>query len=135
MKVVAEDMGQDALEMMLRKATSDAVRRITSKRFKDLTDRSLTTFARLFEKPSRTLENAASYEIVENNGEVLELKVSECLWAKVFRDADAAGLGYAYICFPDYTMAQAFNPKIVMKRSKTLMQGDGFCNHRYEMEG
>ena len=47
---------------------------------------------------------------------------------------DAARIGYSYICYADYATAQAFNPKIVMRRSKTLMQGDSYCNHRYEME-
>jgi hypothetical protein len=133
MKVLAEDMGQHALEMTLRKSTSEAVRRIITERFKNSTDNSLTAFARIFEKPNHILEHAANYEIVENNGHVLELKVSECLWAKVFRDADAAGIGYAYICFADYATAQAFNPGIVLHRSKTIMQGDTYCDHRYEM--
>ena len=134
MKVLAEDMGDDALDEMLKKASSETARRIVAERGINSPDNSLSAFARLFEKPGHILENGANYEIIENTESVLELKVSECLWAKVFCDADAARIGYSYICFPDYAMAQAFNPKIVMYRSKTLMQGDGYCNHRYEME-
>lgn len=132
MKIIAEDMGQDSLNEMLRKAASDSVRRIMAKR--NLPDNSLTAFAGMFEKPNHILENGSNYEIVENNGTVLELKVSECLWAKVFRDSDAAGIGFSYVCFADYAYAQAFNPRIVLHRNKTLMQGDSYCNHRYVLE-
>ncbi|UCC43606.1 MAG: L-2-amino-thiazoline-4-carboxylic acid hydrolase [Candidatus Zixiibacteriota bacterium] len=134
MKVLAEDIGPDALDEMLRKITSEVVRRRMPERVRSLPDNSLPTFARIFEKPGPILENGAVYEIVENNERALELRVSECLWAKIFCDADAARIGFSYICFADYATAQAFNPGIVLHRSKTLMQGDDHCNHRYVME-
>jgi len=134
MKVLAEEMGEDELDEMLKKAISEAARRIIAKRGKNSPDNSLSAFARIFEKPNHILENASNYEIVENSDSVLELRVSECLWAKVFRDSDAARIGYSYICYADYAVAQAFNPRIVLRRNKTLMQGDGYCNHRYVME-
>jgi hypothetical protein len=134
MKVLAEDIGEDALDEMLKKATSEAVRRTVAERGINKPDNSLSAFARIFEKPSHILENAANYEIVESSQTALELKVDECLWAKVFCDAEAARIGYSYICFGDYATAQAFNPKIVLRRDKTLMQGRSHCNHRYEME-
>ena len=93
MKVLAEDMGEDTLNEMLKKASSETARRIAARLWTKLPNNSLSAFARLFEKPSHILENGANYEIVENSGSILELKVTECLWAKVFRDADAARIG------------------------------------------
>jgi hypothetical protein len=60
--------------------------------------------------------------------------MTECLWAKTFLDANAADIGFACVCFPDYAVAQAFNPKMKMIRDKTLMQGHDCCNHRYVIE-
>jgi hypothetical protein len=51
-----------------------------------------------------------------------------------FREEDAAGMGYAAICYPDYAVASGFNPKLKLVRTKTLMQGHECCNHRYVME-
>ena len=51
-------------------------------------------------------------------------------WAKTFREAGSADIGYAAVCHEDYAACQAFNPKIKMIRTKTLMQGDGCCDHR-----
>lgn len=64
----------------------------------------------------------------------VELKVSECLWAKTFRGAEAGDLGNALVCDSDYAAAEGFNPKMRMIRSKTLMQGHDCCNHRYVLE-
>jgi hypothetical protein len=62
------------------------------------------------------------------------MKVTECLWAKTFREADAADIGYRCICRADYVTAKAFNPKLELVRDKTLMQGHACCNHRYVMQ-
>lgn len=39
---------------------------------------------------------------------------------------------YTLACFTDCHMAQAFSPKIKFSRTKTLMEGQDICNHRYE---
>jgi len=64
-----------------------------------------------------------------------EIRVTECLWAKTFRDAKAGDIGYATICYQDYAMSQGFSSKLKMIRSKTLMQGHDYCNHRWVWEG
>jgi hypothetical protein len=79
-------------------------------------------------------KNALTTEIVENTDTALKIKVTECLWAKTFREADGADIGYAMHCHTDYAMCQAFNPKIRMIRTKTLMQGDEYCDHRWVWE-
>jgi hypothetical protein len=69
---------------------------------------------------------------VQDTEKVFELKVTECLWAAVFREAGLGGeLGHATICNMDYQWPNAFNPDFKMERSKTLMQGDDHCNHKY----
>ena len=60
--------------------------------------------------------------------------VTECLWAKTFRDMNAADLGYVICCQPDFASAKAQNPRIGLKRMKTLMQGDDCCDHIYYWE-
>jgi hypothetical protein len=60
--------------------------------------------------------------------------VTECIWAKTFKDMDATDIGYLWICQPDFATAQIYNPKIKLRRTKTLMQGDNCCNHTYYWE-
>ncbi|MFN2243355.1 MAG: L-2-amino-thiazoline-4-carboxylic acid hydrolase [Anaerolineae bacterium] len=47
----------------------------------------------------------------------------------------AAEIGYAIQCHRDHADCQGFSPRIVLNRSKTLMQGDDCCNHRFVWQG
>lgn len=81
--------------------------------------------------PGPLYQHALVYKIVEDTAQAFEFRISQCLWAKTFREADAAGIGYAAICHPDFAVASAFSPKMKLVRTKTLMQGHEYCNHRY----
>lgn len=84
---------------------------------------------------SELFKNCLDYEYLELTDTVCQLKVNKCLWAKTFRDKDAGDFGYACVCHGDFSGAQAFNPKLRMERTKTLMEGHDCCNHRYIWEG
>jgi len=76
-----------------------------------------------------------TYTFIEDSDKAWEWKITECLSAKTFREANASDIGYATICHGDYGFTQGFNPKIRLTRTKTLMQGHDCCNHRYVWEG
>jgi hypothetical protein len=57
--------------------------------------------------------------------------VTECLWAKTFKELNATDIGYVLSCRPDFAMARAQHPKLRLRRTKTLMQGDSYCNHTW----
>jgi hypothetical protein len=76
-----------------------------------------------------------TFDIVQDSDKVFEMRVSECLWAKTFKEANAADIGFKLICSEDYVTAEAFNPNIKLIRDKTLMQGHDCCNHRYVVKG
>lgn len=78
--------------------------------------------------------NALTFEMIENTDELLEFKVTECLWAKTFRERNAEDLGYANNCHSDFSVAKAINPKWHLERTKTLMQGFDCCHFRYTIE-
>ncbi len=61
----------------------------------------------------------------------VEIRVTKCPladWAK------AKGIEkwiYYYHCMSDPAIVEGYNPKIGFKRSKVIMQGDGYCDHCY----
>jgi len=76
--------------------------------------------------------NSLTHEVVEDTANAFELRVTECLWATVFREAGLDGeIGHAAVCNMDYTWPKAFSANIKMERNRTLMQGHDHCNHRY----
>jgi len=76
-----------------------------------------------------------TYTIVEDTKKVFEKKITECLFAKTFREANASDIGYATHCYGDFGFVEGFNPKIRLTRTKTLMQGDDCCHFRWVWEG
>jgi hypothetical protein len=96
----------------------------------------VTTFAAPLVNPGAFWSHTLTYEIVENSERAFEVRVTECLWADTCRRLGgvAAELGYALTCNPDFGACRGFNPKLRMERSKTLMQGDDCCNHRWTLE-
>jgi len=59
---------------------------------------------------------------------------TECLYAKIFRDLNAADLGYIMLCNTDFAWTSACHPKLRLKRTKTLMQGDECCDFNFYWE-
>lgn len=75
--------------------------------------------------------NSTTYKIVEETDNKLKFKITECLWAKGFKDLNEPELGYCASCHADFVIAKTYHPKIKLTRTKTLMQGDDYCNHTY----
>lgn len=80
-------------------------------------------------------QNMMTYDIIERSENAYEIYVTECLWTKTFQERNAADIGYATVCYSDFSAAKADHSKITLKRTKTIMQGHGYCDHRWVWEG
>jgi len=135
MKILARDIGHDKFIEMLKKASSEAIAEATKKRAQDLPKKDLAAFLAPMKADPYFWNHVLTYEFVEDTEKAAEIKVTECLFAKTFREMDAADIGYVALCDTNFAAAPAFNPKMKMIRAKTLMQGHDCCNHRWIMEG
>lgn len=132
MQNLAQTIGKGKFIEMLKTAFADTTAQQMKIAFKDMPNRdlvSLSTFLLDLVKLN-PFKNALTYEVVEKTDKAFELRYSECLFAKTFREANAAEVGYATCCYPDYAFVLAFNPKLKMIRTKTLMQGNDCCSPR-----
>jgi hypothetical protein len=130
-KAVAAEIGMDKLQKVLM----EDIKKRVADQVKNLPSRELPAFAQFFKNPNPFTANTWTMEIVQDSDEVLEMRFSECLWAKTFKEATAADIGFKLICSGDYVTAEAFNPNIKLIRDKTLMQGHDCCNHKYVVKG
>jgi len=135
MKKLAEQMGRERLVAMLQKAASDAASEAAAQDQRPASERDLAAFSASMKEPGPIYEHCLVRDIVEDTPRAFEVRISQCLWAKTFQEMDAADIGYATTCHPDFAVASAFNPKITLIRTQTLMQGHDACNHRWVMEG
>lgn len=134
MKKLSARIGSDRFLEMLREASSEAASEGSTLRAKPEPGRDLRNFVLFFTTqlmPRPVFRSALVWEIAERSETAFEIRVSQCLWAKTFRAEDAAEIGYASVCYADYAGTRAIDPKIKLIRTKTLMQGDECCNHRF----
>jgi hypothetical protein len=131
---IEKEMGSEKFVAMLKRVIDEEAGREMVELAKKLGKNDLAAYTEILRKPNRFWQNVLTFQIVEDTPQAFELKVTECLWAKTYRDAKAGDLGYILGCYGDFAAAKAFNPKMRMIRTKTLMQGDDFCNHRYVIE-
>jgi hypothetical protein len=130
LKALSEQFGKDNVIELLKRHDTENMLKYGQNQVKKSLDNSFQTYVSTF-RNNPYYEKTLTMEIVEDTEKAFEIRVTECIWATTFRQADAGEIGYAAICFGDYAWAEGFNPKIKMVRDKTLMQGDEYCNHRY----
>jgi hypothetical protein len=129
------EIGREKLHEMMKRVIDLAARQQNAKSPKKAGKNDLATYTQNFRKPDRFWQNVLTYQVIEDTPQAFEVKITECLWAKTYRDVNAGDLGYILSCYADFASAAAFNPKMRMIRTKTLMQGDDCCNNRYVIEG
>jgi L-2-amino-thiazoline-4-carboxylic acid hydrolase len=136
MKSFGDEIGKDNLVEMMKRVIDNEIKKEALKEAKDFQVNDFASFrAGLRKEPDRFWGHVQTDTIVEDTDKAIESRVTECLFAKTFRDADAADIGYAYFCYGDFAMARAYNPKLRLIRTKTLMNGDDCCNLRWVWEG
>jgi len=130
-------IGKDKFIKMLKKASSEVAKQSVKNIIRNLPKNDFDTFVNTMVF-TPLFKNTLSIEIVEKTDKVLEIKITECLWAKTVRELkepDAVDIGYALICYPEIATTEAFNPKLKVIRTKTLMQGHDCCNSRIVWKG
>jgi hypothetical protein len=126
---LAQELGKDHFLEALKKVASESALKAGQATARQLPCNDFAAFTASMREPSHFGKHILTLEIVEDTPQAVQ--VTECLWAKTFQEMGAAEIGYALICHRDYGDCQGFNPKITLTRSKTLMQGDDCCNHRF----
>ena len=127
MQRFAEYFGRDKLITMIKRAVDE-------RNEGGGTDYPEHTFTEYIESGKNAFKNMMTWEVIEESNRAYEIKVTECLWAKTFQERNAADIGYATICYSDFSDARAYHSKIKLERTKTIMQGDDCCNHRWTWE-
>jgi len=128
MSYLTESLGQDKLLDLIKSAKDNCTKA-------QISDNPDFSFSDWIDSGNRALKNIMTWQIIEKSDKIYEIRVTECLWAKIFRERNAADLGYATLCHGDFADAGAAHPKLRLERSKTLMQGHDCCDHRWVFEG
>jgi hypothetical protein len=133
MKNLMKQIGKEKFLEMLKKSSEMQYESDENAYFKNK-ERTLKTWSDFSKKLMKDWDNILTGEILTDTENVLEIKYTECLCAKTFREADAGDIGYAALCYQDYPWTKQFNPNLKLIREKTLMEGDDCCHFKWIME-
>lgn len=121
---------------LLEKASAESISERVVSRAKSYPTRDLKALGDLLlSSLSRPpLDKALTYEVIENSDTVFEIKFTECLMARLYREMNAADIGYAIECSPSEAAAKAFNPKLKLTYPRNIMRGDSICIERIVLD-
>ncbi len=134
---MGKSLGREKLLDLIQKAGAEIYTQLTPVLAKDLPSRDPRSLAKLisdFMMGTPIYRQAFTFEITELTDNVYEATYSRCLPAMVFREMNAADIGFAFECSPAHALAKAFNPKMRLMNPKSLMKGDSVCIERYVLE-
>jgi len=80
----------------------------------------------------RAASEMENLHIIEITDQRIATKFSRCLAWEAFKHLGAPELCKAY-CDSDYAYIKAFNPNMHMVRTKTIADGDDYCDHTWVM--
>jgi hypothetical protein len=70
------------------------------------------------------------WEKIIDKPNMIGYRFTKCRWAEIFTELGATDIG-KWFCDADPVIVKAFNPMIKFERSKTLMDGDEYCDHLF----
>jgi hypothetical protein len=133
MKNLMYQIGHEKFIELLKKA-SDKMYEINDKNEIDYSKRTLKEWTKIMKKECQDLKCQISCEILKEDDHEFEIIYTECLWAKTFLEANAAEIGYAGNCYPEFGKTKAFNPNLNIIFDKSLMNGHDRCHFKWFME-
>jgi predicted ArsR family transcriptional regulator len=72
------------------------------------------------------------FEFTSNWNELgCQMKVTRCPIAEIARALKVEKWGFIFYCWSDEAICEGYNPEIRFRRTKTLMEGDEYCDHFY----
>ncbi|MEN8153397.1 MAG: L-2-amino-thiazoline-4-carboxylic acid hydrolase [Acidobacteriota bacterium] len=137
MKLLQEKIGTEKFLKLLTEVGDSHYQSRVKKHFKKIKDKSVESLIENFWEPvqkSKFGNSTITIEIIDKSKSKGVVKMDECLYAKTFRENDAADIGYAAICHADFAVTEEFNPNIRLTRNKCLMNGDECCLFEYLLQ-
>ena len=133
---LAKDMGREKLIQEVTKASAERIAQVMAASTKGFPIKGMKAFAGLMTVMMNTtpFNRAITFEVVESSDKIYAAKYTQCLPAKIWKELNAADIGYALECSFGDAMARAFNPRMKYVSIKNIFKGDDYCFERFELE-
>ena len=73
---------------------------------------------------------ALKIEVLEANDQRCSFNVTRCKYAEMYQQLGLEKFGLLFSCSRDFAFIGGFNPRLKLKRTHTIMEGDRVCDFR-----
>lgn len=77
--------------------------------------------------------DALKVQVLTKNPTAYDLNVTECQYARFFKELGEPELGFLLVCSADFHLAEGYGD-VKLERTQTIMQGASHCDFRYRLE-
>jgi hypothetical protein len=132
-KNLRAELGEERANAIVRKALGDLYREYGEKWWRaqgarDFGEKMASAFDMF------AAGDALSYEVVKQAPDAFEVNVTECRYARFYKEIGAPELGFLLTCSADFLMTEGFGTDVQLTRTQTIMQGASHCDFRYVLK-
>ncbi len=132
-KTLQAELGEERANAIVRKALGDLYRKYGEKWWRT------QGAGNLGEKMASAFDmfaagGALDYAVVKQAPDAFEINVTECRYARFYKEIGAPELGFLLTCSADFPMAEGFGADVQLTRTQTIMQGASHCDFRYALK-
>lgn len=132
-KALEAELGEERANAIVRKALGNLYRKYGEKWWRSHKESSLgekmaSAFAMF------AAGDALEYQVVKQTPNAFEVNVSECRYARFYKEMGAPELGFLLTCSADSSLAEGYGADVQLTRTQTIMQGATHCDFRYALK-
>jgi L-2-amino-thiazoline-4-carboxylic acid hydrolase len=132
-KILQAELGEERANAIVRKALGDLYHKYGEKWWRTLAGRNLgEKIASAFDRFAAG--DALKYEVIKQAPAAFEVNVTECRYARFYKEIGAPELGFLLTCSADFSMTGGFGTDVQLTRTQTIMQGASHCDFRYVLK-
>ena len=131
-KNLQAELGEEQANAVVRRALGNLYRKYGEKWWRTQGARSLgEKMASAFDMFAAG--DALNYEVLKQAPDAFEVNVTECRYAKFYKEIGAPELGFLLTCSADFSMTEGLGTDVQLTRTQTIMQGASHCDFRYKL--
>lgn len=131
-KALREEIGVERANKLVRKVLAGHFRKLGEASWRRLgTEGAEKKIERTWK--SFAAGDALGYQVLKSSPEAFELNITECQYAKFYKELGEPELGFLLVCSQDDAFFEGYEG-VRLKRTQTIMQGASHCDFRYRLE-
>jgi len=132
-KALQAELGEGRANTLVRKALGDVYRRLGERWWRAQESRHVgENMALAFAAFAKG--DAIDFSVREQSRDAYEIDVTECQYAKFYKELGEPELGFLLVCSLDFPFAEGFGSDMRLTRTQTIMQGASHCDFRYRRQ-